>query len=182
MLGTLVSSKTRVKLLIKFFLCEEINGYLRSMEREFDESTNSIRMELQKFIKAGLLISEQKGNIKYYKANSAHPLYEDIRHIVHKSLGIDQILEHAASGIENLESIVIIGSYANGIESDIIELVFVGHDLDARGINKRIELIEKSINRKVMHLLYTPSQMEYFFHNKPHFILWKAETPSAFKN
>lgn len=179
MLETIVSSKTRIKLLIKFFLCEETQGYLRCMEREFNESTNSIRIELKKFIKAGLLISEIKGKRRYYTANKDHPLYDDIRHMVHKTVGIDQILKNTASSIENLEALFIIGDLAIGVLSDTIELAFVGHDMDDHCINKQVELVEEIIQRKIMYVLYTPSQMEYFFQNKSHLILWKADHQSV---
>jgi DNA-binding transcriptional ArsR family regulator len=182
MLETIISSKTRINLLIKFFLFEETQGYLRSMEREFNESTNSIRIELKKFLEAGLLISEMKGQKKYYKANKNHPLYNDIRHMVRKTVGIDQILENTTPRINNLKALFIIGNFALGVSSDTIELAFVGDDMDAHCINEQVKLIEKLIDRRIMHLLYTPSQMEYFFKNKPHLILWKADIISASPN
>ncbi|MFW6290575.1 MAG: hypothetical protein ACOC0R_06370, partial [Mariniphaga sp.] len=61
------------------------------------------------------------------------------------------------------------------------ELAFVGHDMDAHCINRQVKLVEKLIKRKIMHIVYTPSQMEYFFQNKPHLILWKAEKQTASK-
>ena len=49
MLDTLITSKTRIKLLLKFFLNAQTKSYLRSLEGEFGESTNAIRLELNKF-------------------------------------------------------------------------------------------------------------------------------------
>lgn len=155
---------------------------MRSMEREFNESTNSIRIELKRFLDAGLLTSELKGKRRYYKANKKHPLYDDIRHIVHKTIGIDQILAYTAASTNNLESLFIIGNFALGVQSDTIELAFVGHDMDVHYINTQVKLVEKLIHRKIMHILYTPFQMEYFFKNKPHLILWKAENNPASPN
>ena len=51
MIETLISSKTRVKLLLKFFLNSRNTAYLRNLEEEFEESTNGIRVELNKFEK-----------------------------------------------------------------------------------------------------------------------------------
>jgi predicted transcriptional regulator len=65
MIETLISSKTRVKLLMKFFLNSSTTAYLRSLEEEFGESTNGIRLELNKFEKAGFIDSETQGNKKY---------------------------------------------------------------------------------------------------------------------
>ena len=74
MLDTLITSKTRIKLLLKFFLNSNASSYLRNLESEFQESTNGIRLELNKFEKAGLLQSHMSGNKKLYQANTGHPL------------------------------------------------------------------------------------------------------------
>ena len=49
MIEVLISSKTRIKLLLKFFLNSNSKAYLRGLEQEFAESTNAIRVELNKF-------------------------------------------------------------------------------------------------------------------------------------
>ncbi len=49
MLGTLITSKTRVKLLLKFFLNSNAKAHLRGLETEFGESSNAIRLELNRF-------------------------------------------------------------------------------------------------------------------------------------
>ena len=73
MLETLITSKTRIKLLLKFFLNIHNQGYLRSLESEFNESTNGIRQELNRFEHAGLLLTESEGNKKLYRANTNIP-------------------------------------------------------------------------------------------------------------
>jgi len=76
MLKTIIKSKTRVKLLIKFFFIDNNRGYLRGMEKEFGETINAVRQEVNNFVDAGLLTSEFEGNKRFYKANTKHPLYE----------------------------------------------------------------------------------------------------------
>ena len=68
MIETLISSKTRVKLLLKFFLNSRTTAYLRSLESEFGESTNAIRIELNKLENAGMLRATLNGNKKYFQA------------------------------------------------------------------------------------------------------------------
>lgn len=82
MLETLISSKTRLKLILKFFLNNSTTAYLRGLEEEFGESSNAIRVELNKFEEAGLLNSEAEGNKKLYKANTKHPFYKDLHNIL----------------------------------------------------------------------------------------------------
>ena len=70
MLDTLITSKTRIKLLLKFFSNKSNSAYLRSLAEEFGKSTNSVRIELNRLAEAGLLESEPSGNTVLYKANT----------------------------------------------------------------------------------------------------------------
>ena len=92
MLETLITSKTRLRLLIKFFINIANKGYLNSLANEFGESTNSVRKELNNLTSAGYL-KENENNKVIYKANVSHPLFKIIQKIVHKHLGIEEILE-----------------------------------------------------------------------------------------
>ncbi|MEI6823713.1 MAG: ArsR family transcriptional regulator, partial [Bacteroidota bacterium] len=103
MIEALITSKTRIKLLLKFFLNSEKESYLRGLENDFSESTNSIRLELNKFEKAGLLNTSTKGNKKIFKANTQHPLFSDINSILNKYVGIDQIIKRIVNKLGNLE-------------------------------------------------------------------------------
>ena len=69
MLDSLITSKTRIKLLIKFFSNRHTTAYLRSLAQEFNESSNSVRLELNRLADAGLLKAQNDGNTKLYKAN-----------------------------------------------------------------------------------------------------------------
>ena len=61
MLDTLITSKTRIKLLIKFFMNPGTRAYLRELALEFNESTNSVRVELNRLSKAKIITSENVG-------------------------------------------------------------------------------------------------------------------------
>ena len=111
MLDTLITSKTRVKLLLKFFLNGNSSSYLRNLENEFGESSNAIRIELNRFEDAGLLTSSLQGNRKYYQANQTHPLYKDINNIVFKYVGIDKIVENVIRKLGDLEKVFLCGDY-----------------------------------------------------------------------
>lgn len=82
MLENLITSKTRIKLLLKLFLNSQTTAYLRNLETEFGESTNAIRQELNRFEKAGLITSETEGNKKVFKANTGHPFFPEINKLL----------------------------------------------------------------------------------------------------
>ena len=84
LLGPLITSKTRLKLLMRFFINQNIGGYLQGLAKELDENSNSIRVELNRLEEAGMLKSSVQGRKKMYHVNSSHPLTTDISKIIRK--------------------------------------------------------------------------------------------------
>ena len=175
MLNSIITSKTRVKLLLKFFLNSNTKSYLRNLEQEFGESTNAIRMELNRLENADLLHSEFNGNRKYFSANTKHPLFKDLNSIVKNFVGIDKVIERILSQIGNLETAYITGDLAEGIDSPIIDLVLVGNNLDTIYIEELISKTEKVINRKIRNLILSKEQVLDFFQNKPVLLIWQMD-------
>lgn len=174
MIETLISSKTRVKLLLKFFLNSSNSSYLRNLESEFGESTNAIRLELNKFEDAGLLNSSLKGNKKYFKANTDHPLYNDLNSMLLKFTGLDKIVEKVISKLGDLEKAYVVGNLAKGLNTEVVDLVFIG-DIDKKYLFGLIEKAEDLIHKKIKYVLYSKSEwdsedLEQMFDG--HLLLW----------
>lgn len=153
MLESLITSKTRVKLLLKFFSNPETQAYLRELAEEFGESTNAVRVELNRLSKAGLLQSKTNGRTKLYQANASHSLFPEIQSLVRKFLGFDK-LEEILRKLGNLDLAFITGDYARGIDSGIIDLVIVGN-VDKKYLLELIEKAERMIKRKIRPLVLT---------------------------
>lgn len=173
MLETLITSKTRIKLLLKFFSNQGTQAYLRALAEEFGESTNAVRVELNRLSEAGLLESESAGNTILYKANRQHPIYGEIRNLVSKYLGFDQIVETVLGRLGNLEMAVVVGDYARGHDSGIIDLRLVGQ-IDFDYLAQLIPKAENLIKRKIRFSVQLPDQqgMGYDFEKEPHIVLW----------
>ena len=159
MIETLISSKTRVKLLLKFYLNSSTKAYLRSLEEEFEESTNAIRLELNRFEKAGMLQSEMEGNKKYFKVNKMHPLFTNIQQIIRKSVGVDTIIENVVNQLGQVEQVYITGQFARGLDNQVIDLEFVGN-IKNTNLIKLLEKAEKLINRKIRYIIYTSAEIK----------------------
>ena len=162
MLDTLISSKTRMKLLLKFFLNSQSSSYLRNMETEFGESTNAIRRELNKFEDAGLLESFSEGNKKIFKANTKHPLYPDIHNIVLKHIGLDQIIEKVIVKLGEVKSVFVVGDFAKGTDNHIIDLIFIGDKINRSYLLELIGKVEKMISRKIRYLVLNEPEFERY--------------------
>jgi hypothetical protein len=152
------------------------------MEKEFHESSNSIRVELNRFLEAGLLLAEYQGKKRYYHANQNHPLYKDLKSIVRTTLGINYLIDKCICKVGNLQCAYITGNLAEGINSDFIELALVGSALDNECIDRLIKNVQKLIDRKIMYLTFTKEQMEYFFKDKPHLLIWRENRKKAGKH
>ena len=159
MIDTLITSKTRVKLLLKFFLNPDNSAYLRGLETEFGESSNAIRQELNRFEEADMLRSEQQGNRKLFKANAQHPLFGEINSIVKKYFGLDVIVEWIANRLGNLKAVYLTGDIARGKDAGLIDLILVG-DIDQQYLLQLIEKAEKLIRRKIRYLIYSEKEFE----------------------
>ncbi len=163
MLDTLITSKTRVKMLLKFFLNSHTRAYLREMAKEFGESTNSIRHELNNLTDAGYLVAHEEGRSILYSANTKHPLYQEVKSLVHKYLGIDKIIDDVVhkvlSRLGSLKTAFITGDYAAGRDSGIIDLVLVG-ELDQDYLRECVAKVEKMIHRRVRTLVLSPDEFK----------------------
>ncbi len=176
MLDTLITSKTRIKLLLKFFLNSSSSAYLRSLETEFDESTNAIRIELNRFEKAGLLKSWQKGNKKLFSANTSHPLFPAINNLIMKHVGFDEIIETVIKKLGEVKTVFIVGDFAKGINTNIIDLIFVGEEINQNYLIKLVKKAEKMIKRRIRHIIYNGDEFkQYLVENKDinPLLLWK---------
>lgn len=176
MLEALITSKTRIKLLLKFFLNSQNTGYLRSLETEFGESTNAIRYELNKFTRAGLLNARKTENKKLYQANTEHPLFPVINRIVKKYVGIDEILDRIISKVGQLEVVYLIGDLAQGIDNHEIEIWMVGKNIEDNYLKNLINKTENIINRKIKYLIFAERekmQQTPEFNNGGLLLLWK---------
>ncbi len=159
MIETLISSKTRIKILLKFFLNGNSVSYLRGLEEEFGDSTNSIRLELNKFEKAGFLISHLEGNKKLFKANQKHLLFQDIQRMLMKITGIEHVVDYVLKHIGNLEKVYLVGKLAKGLESDIIELVFIG-DINMPYLVELAGKAEKKLNKKITFIAFKEHEFD----------------------
>lgn len=159
MLDTLITSKTRIKMLLKFFSNSQNTSYLRGLATEFNESTNSIRVELNNLSDAGYLLSKESGRTIEYTVNTKHPLYPELKSLVYKYLGLDKIVENIVKKLGKVYMALITGDYARGKDTGIIDLVLVG-EIDKAMLRELVNKAEKLIKRKLRTLVLTLDEFD----------------------
>jgi hypothetical protein len=174
----LISSKTRIKLLVRFFFNPKMQSYLRELAKEFGVSTNSIREELNQLTRTNLLISERNGRQVFYSANEGHPLYPELKSMVSKVMGIDQVIDGIVNQLGYLEQAYLIDDYAEGKDTGIIDLLLVGK-IDQSHLNYLIDRTEQYIKRKIRSLVLNRQEYEKLLpelRKRPQVLVWQANS------
>lgn len=175
MLESLITSKTRIKLMVKFFINSNTTAYLRNLSAEFGESTNSIRQELNRFEEANLLESKTEQNRKIYQANTNHPYFKDIHYLLLKYVGIVDIVDNVVKHIGELEKGYIINDFAQGNPGNVLDLLLVGKNFDYDFLNKLVRKAEESVSFKIRYIAVSPSEAAKYIPGKAKALLvWSA--------
>lgn len=170
MLGELITSKTRLRLLIKFFISQANRGYLNGLATEMGESTNSIRKELNHLQGAGYLEKVKVDNKVEYKANTNHPLFDVLQKVVLKHLGLEDVVDTVLERMGDVEQIILVGDYAKGKDSGLIEVFLIGQGLNMDYIAQLEDKIEKIIKRRVSFYLASK-----FLADRDHIFLFNSK-------
>ena len=177
LLSGIIASKTRIKLLMRLFFNPKTRSYLRELAKEFDVSTNAVREELNQLKKTNLLKSEKDGRQVYYSANTEHSLFPELKSMVSKVMGIDQVIDGIVQRLGDLESAYLIDDYAEGKDTGIIDIILVGK-IDQYHLNDLTRKTEKYIKRKIRFLVLSPTEYEKLLPkgiSRPQILIWKAE-------
>ncbi len=180
MLSGLITSKIRIRILMRLFLNPERTAYLRELADEFEASPSHIKNELDQLKGAELLNSSKSGRQVLFSANQKHPVFDELHSMVKKALGMDQIVDSIIKRLGNLEKALLIDDYAKGKDTGIIDLVLVG-DIDQYHLSDLIQKTERYIKRKIRALVLSAdefSRLEANLKSRGMMLLWTkgAET------
>jgi len=171
----LITSKTRIRILMRLFLNPEGNAYLRELADEFAVSPSQVKDELSQLSAAGLLESEKLGRQIHYRANTRHPLFPELHSMVHKALGMDRILDSVIERLGRLELAFLLDDYAEGKDTGIIDLGLVG-DIDPTNLADLVGKTERYIGRKIRTLVLSREEYERMrpvLEKRPLLPLWR---------
>lgn len=173
----LITSKTRIKILMRLFLNPKRQAYLRELADEFNASPSQVREELRQLNEAGFLESHKNGRQILYQANQNHSLFNELQSMVQKALGMDRILDSILERLGNLEKAYLIDDYAEGKDTGIIDLVLIG-DIDQENLNDLVRKTERYIDRKIRTLILMSEEwkrLKIKLAKRPLLLLWQSE-------
>ncbi len=170
----LITSKTRIQLLMRLFLNPEQQAYLRELAEETGSSPSHVKGELKHLTEAGLLNSEKNGRQVFFSANKRHPLFDELHSMVQKALGMDAILESIIMRLGNLEAAYVVGDYAFGRDTGIIDIVLLGK-IDQDNLADLTTKTERYIDRRIRTLVLKSEEFNKLVNKKslePRLLLW----------
>lgn len=151
-LSDLITSKTRLRILMRLFLNPQNTSYLRGLAVEIGVSPSIVKEELHQLTKAGLLKSQSEGRKIWYRANTQHTLFPELHSMVKKALGMDRIVESIVARLGNLEKAMLLDDYAEGKDTGIIDLMLIG-DINRKNLRDLVRKTEHYIGRKIRTLV-----------------------------
>lgn len=177
LLSGIISSKTRIKLLVRLFINPLATSYLRELSNEFNVSTNAVREELNQLTKTNLLKSQKNGRQVYYMANQEHPLFPELRSMINKVVGLDQVIDGIVSRLGKIEGAYLIDDYAEGKDTGIIDLLLIG-EIDHYHLNDLSRKTERYIKRKIRSLVLSREEYKALLpklEKRARLLIWEAK-------
>jgi len=171
----LTKSKLRRKILQYFFTNPEQEYYLREIARKFQEDPSNLSKEMNRLENEDIFISNYKGKQKYYKLNKSHPLFNELKSIVFKTIGIKGSLENIVNEVRGILSAFIYGSYAKNTEKSISDIdLFIIIDKKNFHENKfllYIHQLESQLSREINYSYYSLEEWREKVENNESFII-----------
>ena len=180
--GTALFGKTQRALLALFFVRQEQSFYLRQIVRTAGIGQGAAQRELARWVEAGLLVRTRRGNQVYYRANTASPVFAELKGLAVKTAGIVDVLREALAGLADRIKVAFVhGSVARGAEkagSDV-DVVVVGA-VTFNEIAAALHGAQEQLGREVNPTVYTVREFREKLDVGHHFLTATVSAPKLF--
>jgi predicted nucleotidyltransferase len=179
-LSGILSSRVRAEIFRLLFGLNEKELHMREMERQAALSLGTIRQDLQKLVKLDLVKARRDGNRLYYRANTDHPLFPEIRNLVLKTAGLVEVIKSALDR-EGIEVAFIFGSLARSKEraASDVDLMVIG-TIGLRSLSSRLAGVSEQIGREINPHALSIEEFRRRKQNGNHFLSNVIESPKLF--
>lgn len=179
-LAELLSSRVKAEIFRLLFGSVKNELHVREIERRSGFAEATVRQELKRLLRLGVVESRRDGNRTYYRANDRHPLYPDIRNLVLKTSGMVEVLGERLDS-STVKLAFVFGSVAAGsekAESDI-DLFVIG-DTTLRQVGKMLSGISTTLGREINPHVFTRDEFVKRKKAHDHFVSTVLTEPKLF--
>jgi len=180
-LAEILSSNIRAEIFRNLFGVEKQSLHLREIERRTGFAVGTVQQEIKKLLRLDIITRIKNGNRSYYKANTNHPLYPEIRNLVLKTNGLADLLKQALSAELKIKIAFVFGSFARKEEkaASDIDLMVIG-DIGLRKLTGLLMDVSEKLGREINPYRLTESEFIKRKKEKDHFLQEVLQSPKIF--
>ena len=181
-LAELLSSKIRAEIFRNLFgIAPDTALHMREIERRTGFAIGTVQTELKKLQRLDIVSRVKDGNRVYYRANTAHPLYPEIRALVLKTSGLADVIVNALGNEKGIRVAFVFGSFARQEEkaSSDVDLMVVG-DIGLRKLTGLLMDVSGKIGREINPHVFSEKEFVKRKKDQDHFLNQVLEAPKIF--
>lgn len=182
MLTELFSSQARVDILKLFLLNPTDNFYQREIAVLCHLPVRAVQRELQKLEKIGLIRKSTRGNRNYYQIDKSASIFEELKSIFLKTVGLGDVLKnHLKEHQEEISIAFIYGSYARHNEMATSDLdLFVIGTIGPRKVSTILAKAKSALKREINFTVSSVEEYRQKAKKGNHFVTALAKEPKIF--
>lgn len=156
----LLRSATQAGLLEALILHPDHGRTVVELAERLSVTPMAVRRELTRLVDAGIVEREAIGRQGLYHACADSPLYQPLRELIERSVGVEALLRELLEGVEGVEGALIYGSWAEA-EIDAgsdVDVLVVG-DVEAGEMASELLELQARTGREINVLTMTPDEL-----------------------
>jgi predicted nucleotidyltransferase len=176
-------SKVQQRVLGLLFVNADRSFYTNEIVRFVDSGIGAVQRELEKLAASGLVTVKKIGNQKHYQASRDTPIFEELRGILLKTVGLaDQLRLALLPFSDRIQAAFIYGSIAKGSDtaSSDIDVLIVGEDLAYADVYGALSANEARLGRPVNPSIYSMKELRRKLADDNAFVSRVLEQPKIF--
>ena len=161
-LADVLFSKVRQRVLGVLFGNAGRSFYANELIALARSGTGAVQRELQRLETSGLVTVARVGNQKHYQANPHSPVFEELRALVLKTVGLADVLRAALAPVsKDIRAAFVYGSIAKGQDTAAsdIDLMVVSDHLTHADLFTVLEQATAQLGRKVSPTIYSSKEL-----------------------
>ncbi|PIR12815.1 hypothetical protein COV49_04225 [Candidatus Falkowbacteria bacterium CG11_big_fil_rev_8_21_14_0_20_39_10] len=133
--------------------------YLREIAKNLGKEPGHYQKIINDLVKEGILEDRRRGNMRFFKLNKDYPLYQELKKIISKTIGIEGRLKELVGGFKDIKCAFIFGSIAKEKETTAsdIDLMLIG-EIDHDILIQKVSQLEAELNREINYHIYGYSE------------------------
>jgi predicted nucleotidyltransferase len=175
-------TRTQQRVLGVLFGQPDRSFYASELIRTAGTGSGAAQRELARLENSGLLVSRRVGHQKHYQANTASPLFAELRSIVLKTVALAEPLRTALKPLSaSIRAAFVYGSVAKATDraTSDIDLMIISDSLTYGEVFGVLERVTKTLGRQINPTVYTATEFSKRSRQESAFVTRVLEQPKV---